>query len=69
MNITTQYNHADNISFDNHIGCFGEFNLSDAVCRHRCVLSLRCAIETEQNIRFEMLEDFIAPYGVPITFQ
>lgn len=69
MNSTAKFTHEDNISFDNHIGCFGEFNLADSVCRHRCVLSLRCAIETEQNVRYEMLEDFIEPYGALVTFQ
>jgi len=69
MDIETKRHVKNNASIDNHIGCFGEFNFADSVCRHQCAVNLRCAIETEQNVRYEMLEDFIEPSSFPIIFQ
>jgi hypothetical protein len=42
---------------DNHIGCFGEFNPEDKICRNCCALCLRCAIESDQITKMEILED------------
>jgi hypothetical protein len=50
----------DNDYYDEHIGCFGEFNIEDPVCNKLCVLSLRCAIEKDQNDRFEILEELVS---------
>ncbi len=46
-------------SLDDHIGCFGSFRIADSVCNKRCALSLKCAIEQEQNFRTEILEDLL----------
>lgn len=51
----------NNVSIDNYLGCFGNFNIGDLVCRKFCALSLRCAIERDQANRMELLEDLM--YG------
>jgi hypothetical protein len=48
------------ISFDDHLGCFGNFDREDPICKKHCVLSLRCAIEQDQDARMELLEDLIS---------
>ena len=47
-------------SLSHYMGCFGEYRREDPVCRTRCALSLRCAIEFEQNERFEILEELVS---------
>ena len=44
---------------DQHIGCFGEFNPEDRICSKHCALCLRCAIESDQVTRMEILEDLL----------
>lgn len=39
--------------------CFGAYNTSDPLCVKHCVLRLRCAIEQDQNIRTEIIEELI----------
>ena len=48
------------VTFDDHLGCFGNFDREDPICKKHCVLSLRCAIEQDQNARMELLEDLIS---------
>jgi hypothetical protein len=50
---------SQNRLLNEHLGCFGEFNREDAICRRFCSLSLRCCIEREQNEQMELLEDMI----------
>ena len=45
---------------DDHLGCFGDFDLSDRLCRRLCALRLRCAIERNQNDRLEILEELVS---------
>ena len=52
------------LSFDDHLDCFGEFNLKDLICKKLCALNLRCAIESEKNIRLEVLEGLVHTEGV-----
>ena len=47
-------------SVDQYLGCFGRYRKNDAICRQRCALNLRCAIEYDQNERFEMLEELVS---------
>jgi hypothetical protein len=47
-------------SLDARLGCFGDFDAGDAVCRGRCALRLRCAIERERNLRMEVLEVLVS---------
>jgi hypothetical protein len=51
---------------DDHLGCFGDFDLSDRLCRRLCALRLRCAIEWNQNDRLEILEDLVSMEEVVI---
>ena len=48
------------VSLDDHLGCFGDFNMEDLICRKFCALSISCAIEHENNERLEVLEDLVA---------
>jgi len=57
------------ISIDDHLGCLGNFNLQDPLCKKLCALNLRCAIESEKNTRIELLEDLISYNGMLIKIQ
>lgn len=50
----------DQISLEDHMGCLGNFNIQDPICRKLCAVSLRCAIDSEKNTRLELLEDLIS---------
>ena len=51
---------------DQYVGCFGGFRKNDPICRKRCAINLRCAIEQERNERFEILEDLVSVDGMVI---
>lgn len=57
------------ISVDDHVGCFGNFNIVDPVCKKFCALSLRCAIDRNHNNRMELLEDLISSDDLSIKIQ
>ncbi|NNG00637.1 MAG: hypothetical protein HKM93_14725 [Desulfobacteraceae bacterium] len=44
----------------NELGCYGEFQIENPLCKKYCVLNIRCAIEQEQNARMEILEELVA---------
>ena len=50
----------ERLSKTDHLACFGEYSAEDAICRRFCALRLRCAIEQDQSVRMEMIEDLIA---------
>jgi hypothetical protein len=54
------------LSFDQYLGCYGGYRKNDLICRQRCALSLRCAIEQDQNERFEMLEELVSASNMVI---
>jgi hypothetical protein len=56
-------------SYIDYVGCFGDFNIKDTICRKRCSLNIRCALERDQSIRLELLEDLIATDDMTITMQ
>jgi hypothetical protein len=56
-------------SFDDHLGCFGNFNLKDPICKKFCALSLRCVIDRDRDIRLEFIEDLMTSEDVLITIQ
>ena len=60
---------SDKISFEDHLGCFGDFNIENTICKRHCVLSLRCAIERDQNDRIELLEDLISYQEISMKIQ
>ncbi len=43
-----------------HMGCFGEYEATDMICKKFCALRLRCAIENNQNARMELIEDLMS---------
>jgi hypothetical protein len=54
------------LTFDQYLGCFGRYRKTDPICRQRCALSLRCAIENDRNERFEMLEELVSASSMVI---
>jgi hypothetical protein len=54
---------------DRLLGCFGCFNAEDKVCLRHCSLSLRCAIEKDEQMRMELLEEIITPDGMTLKIQ
>ena len=48
------------VSFCDQIDCFGSFNKSNPLCAKHCALRIRCAIEQEQNLRTELIEELVA---------
>ena len=54
---------------DRFLGCFGSFNAENKVCLTHCSLSLRCAIEKDEHMRMELLEDLISSDGVILKVQ
>ena len=57
------------LALDNHLGCLGDFNIQDPLCKKLCALSLRCAIDRDKNARLELLEDLMAYNDVLIKMQ
>ena len=51
-------------SMDQYLGCFGRYRTNDPICRKQCALNLRCAIEHDQNQRFEILEELVSASGM-----
>lgn len=53
----------------NEMNCFGDYAKSDPLCTRHCVLRLRCAIEQDQNMRMELLEDLMASDALAFKIQ
>ncbi len=51
------------------LNCLGDYTTTNPLCAKYCVLRLRCAIEQEQNIRMEMLEDLAGFEKAIVTIQ
>lgn len=49
--------------------CFGDYTKTNPLCAKHCALRLRCAIEQDQNMRMELLEDLISSEEMPIKIQ
>ncbi|MDJ0828701.1 MAG: hypothetical protein QNI92_02550 [Desulfobacterales bacterium] len=56
-------------SMNDHMGCFGEFEMDDPICRTRCAVRLRCAVVSDQNMRMEIIEDLAASGDHLIRYQ
>ncbi len=54
---------------DRFLECFGSFDAEDNVCLKHCVLSLRCAIEKDEHMRMELLEDLVSSDGAILKMQ
>ncbi|MGA6924305.1 MAG: hypothetical protein WBY88_01415 [Desulfosarcina sp.] len=56
-------------SINRYLGCFGTYRKSDPICRGRCALNLRCAIEQDRNERFEILEELVTAGDMIVKLQ
>ena len=54
---------------EHHVGCFGEFNPEDRICRKFCALCIRCVIESDQVTKMEILEDLFFAEATNATTQ
>ena len=54
---------------NHHVGCFGEFNPEDEICRKFCALCIRCVIESDQAARMEILEDLFFAEATNVKIQ
>lgn len=52
-----------------HLGCFGEFQKEDLICRRYCALNIRCMIEQDQNTRMEIIEDLVTTENLYLKIQ
>ena len=50
----------NSLDLNDYLGCFGNFNRRNLVCKKFCAVNLRCAIERDQNVRIELIEDLVA---------
>ena len=51
------------------LGCFGSFQADDPICRQYCAIRIRCAIERDQAILLEVLEEPALGDDQLLTFQ
>lgn len=58
-----------NVPIDDHVGCFGNFRSRNLICKRLCILSLRCIIEQDQNLRTEIIEELTSPGAVVFRIQ
>lgn len=52
------------LDLDDYLGCFGNFNRRNMICKKFCAVNIRCAIERDQNFRIELIEDLVAPEDI-----
>ena len=64
-------NHQANVTadLDSFLECFGSFDAENPVCLAHCALSMRCAIEKDEYMRMELLEELVSPDGVILKMQ
>jgi hypothetical protein len=59
----------DRIPLDDHLGCFGDFESKDPICKKFCALNIRCAIDSNQNNLMEFLEDLVSSNEIFMKIQ
>jgi hypothetical protein len=59
----------DTLITDKYLNCFGDFNMTDDICKKHCILSLRCIVEKNQNARMEIFEEMMASDAMPVRLQ
>jgi hypothetical protein len=59
----------DNSLVADHLGCFGNFNLEDLICKTFCAINIRCAIERDQNARIEILQELASSDDLYLKIQ
>ena len=53
-------NFKKHLLLDKYLNCYENFDLADPICRKYCSLSVRCAIESDQKEKMEILEDIVS---------
>lgn len=48
------------IASEEPMDCFGDYSKNNKLCTEHCAIKLRCAIEQNNNIRIEILEELMA---------
>ncbi|MBU0991074.1 MAG: hypothetical protein KJ737_01160 [Proteobacteria bacterium] len=59
----------DDIHTSDYLGCMGEFNMSNVICKKLCSISLRCIIEHNQSMQTELLEELLASNDALLRIQ
>lgn len=54
---------------DKNLNCFGNFDMSNQICKKHCILCLRCIVEKNQNTRMEIFEELMASEMIPVRLQ
>lgn len=54
---------------DELLDCFGDYNNNNPVCTKHCAIKLRCAVEQNNNMRIEILEDLMASESSQVKIQ
>lgn len=65
MNVKTYIDWTANDPLD----CLGEYNKNAPLCTTHCAIRLRCAIELNNNIRIEILEELMASEESTVILQ
>ncbi|MGD9009064.1 MAG: hypothetical protein PVG41_14135 [Desulfobacteraceae bacterium] len=47
--------------------CFGDYDKNNPLCSNYCALRLRCAIEQDNNMRSELLDELFASEGTSVN--
>jgi hypothetical protein len=47
------------VSSHDHVDCFGSYNKNNPLCAKHCALRIRCAIEQDQNLRTELIDELV----------
>ena len=50
-------NTVQRVAATTHAGCFGNFRFEDAVCRKHCAIRIRCAIERDEKMLLEFVDE------------
>ncbi len=57
------------VSSNDIVDCFGTYNKNNPLCTKHCALRIRCAIEQDQNLRTELIEELISSEDAMGTIQ
>ena len=49
----------NSLDLDDYLGCRGNYSRRDPICKKFCAVNLLCAIERDQNVRIELIEDLV----------
>jgi hypothetical protein len=47
--------------------CFGDYDKNNPLCSNYCALRLRCAIEQDNDMRSELLDELFASEGTSVN--